>query len=310
MDDVTDFVFREIVCLLAKPDVLFTEFTSSDSLFSRGRERVLRKLKYSETQRPIVAQIWGSTPEYFYKAAKDIRELGFDGIDINMGCPDRGVTKKKAGSYLITDKILAGELIYALKEGAGDMAVSVKTRLSPDETPSEEWFSFLLNQNIDGLIIHGRTARANSKGNANWAEIAGAVKLRDLLSPQTVVVGNGDVKSYSEVLDKHKTFGVDGVMIGRGIFSDPWIFDKNLNPAKHTVSNHLDILLQHTKLYVETWENEKNFEVMKKFFKMYINNFKGADKLRQSLMSAKNFEQVETIIKSFLESKAHPISAE
>ena len=295
MDDVTDFVFREIVATTAKPDVIFTEFTSTDGLFSRGHDKVIRKLRFSEYQRSIVAQIWGATPENFEKAGKYIAELGFDGIDINMGCPDKGVIKKKSGSALIGNYKLAGELIDAVKKGAPNLPLSVKTRLATDQGSTKEWLSFLLSKNIDALILHERNAK-DSKNPANWEEIGQAVELKNAINPKALLIGNGDVTSYKEVLEKHKTYGVDGVMMGRAIFQNPWVFEKNSEALVHSTEKYLGLLIRHTKLFSETWGKTKNFNIMKKFFKVYVRDFVGADNLRIQLMVCKNYEELAFVL--------------
>jgi len=214
MEDVTDFVFHEIIAEIAKPDVLFTEFTSADALFSKGRDKVIRSFMFSEKQRPIVAQIWGTNPEFYFKAAQLITELNFDGIDLNMGCPDKAVNKKKAGAALITNPNLAKELIQAAREGATKIPVSVKTRIGFNEIITNDWITFLLSQNIDELTVHGRIATEMSKGIANWEEIGQVVKLKNKISPKTIIIGNGDVKSHQEVLKKCAQYNLDGIMIG------------------------------------------------------------------------------------------------
>jgi len=297
MDDVTDFVFREIIATIAKPDVLFTEFTSSDALFSNGHDKVIKRLMFTETQRPIVAQIWGATPENFKKAAKYVEELGFDGIDINMGCPDKDVMKKNSGASLINNKQLAEDIITETRKGSKKLPLSIKTRLGDNQDSTKEWISFLLSKDINTLIIHGRDAKSMSKGKADWEEIEKAVNLRNKINPKILIIGNGDVESYKEVMEKHEKYGVDGVMIGRGIFHNPWVFEKSENPATHTQKERIDLLLNHTKLFNDKWDGIKNFETMKKFFKIYVNGFKGANDLRQSLMNSKNYEEVVCIIK-------------
>jgi len=294
MEDVTDHVFREIVCDIAKPDVLFTEFTSADGLMSVGKNRVIRSLLFSEKQRPIVAQIWGTKPENYLNTAKLVREMGFDGIDINMGCPDKGVIKKNAGSALIRDFKMAKEMIDAVKQGSADLAVSVKTRLGFDKVITEEWISFLLEQKLDALAIHGRIATEMSKKPADWNEIKKAVDIRNKIAPNTLIVGNGDVKSYKQAISYSKKYKVDGIMIGRGIFTNPWIFEKE--QKLHTKEEQILILINHTKLFVDTWSNTKNFNVLKKFYKMYVRNFDGADELRQCLMECDNYEQVISVL--------------
>ena len=300
MDGVTDFVFREIVSEIAKPDVLFTEFTPTDAIVSKGYDRVIGNLKYSEKQRPVVAQIWGIHPINFYKTAKLCRKLKFDGIDINMGCPDKDVVKIGSGAALINNHKLAEDIIKETKRGAGRLSVSIKTRTGFSTAVTKDWFTFLLKQDVDAISIHGRTAKEMSTGRADWDEIAKVVKLRDKISPKTLIIGNGDVLSYKEVLEKSEKYGVDGVMIGRGIFVNPWVFEKEVKPLPHSTKDHLNLLVKHTKLFCDTYHNEKDFNTMKKFFKIYVNSFPGAGIIKKQLMECKNYEDVEKIISPYL----------
>lgn len=294
LDGVTDFVFREIISQTAKPDVLFTEFTNTDALVSRGFDKTISRLKFSEKQRFIVAQIWGTNANNFYKAAALVKELGFDGIDINMGCPDRAVMKLGSGASLIQNPSLAAEIIKATKEGASGIAVSVKTRIGVNTVVTESWIQFLLEQKLDALTVHGRTARELSKAPVHWEEIGKAVKMRDLISPKTVIIGNGDILSMEHALYAHTAYGVEGVMIGKGIFLNPWVFEKTLQ--KHTTAESLQLLLLHTKLFCDTYPDAHRFAVMKKFFKMYVRSFRGADILKKQLMETKNFQDVEQLL--------------
>lgn len=289
MENVTDFAFREIVAAhLPKPDVLFTEFTNVEALTSEGFGKTIPRLKFSQKQRPIVAQIWGVNPNAFYESAKVVQKLKYDGIDINMGCPVQDVVKGGAGAAMINNPNLVKEIISAVKKGANELPISIKTRIGVKEVVTTEWITFLLEQKIDALTIHGRTANQMSKGMANWEEIKKAVRIRNKIAPETLIIGNGDVESYHQVLDFQKKFKVDGVMIGRGIFKNPWIFGHT--PQEHTKKEHINILLKHIDL------NRGNFEPMKKFFKMYINNFKGASILRQKLMETKSFDIAKEIL--------------
>jgi nifR3 family TIM-barrel protein len=306
MDDVTDVVFREIITHTSRPDVFFTEFTSADAICSKGREIVARKLAYTQNQRPIVAQIWGSIPEAFDEAAKFIKELGFDGIDVNMGCPDKGVQKKGGGAALINNYELVEKLINAIKSGAPDLPISIKTRLASNKSSTEQWISFLLSQNINALTLHARTAEELSKVPANWDEIGKAVQLKNKINPQVTIIGNGDIKSYKDVIAKHIKYGIDGVMIGRGIFHDPWLFDKNEKPKLHTTAEHFHLMVNHAKLFNETWGKTKNYEVMKKFFKVYVKDFKGANEFRQQLMDTKSYEDFLKVISNFDQSSIFP----
>lgn len=287
MEDVTDFVFREVVAtLLPRPHVLFTEFTSSDGVASVGFERVATKLRFSENQRPIVAQLWGNNPEKMFEAARIVQELGFDGLDINMGCPERNLVRKGMGAGIIGNYSLVTETIDAARRGANKLPISVKTRLGIREIVTEEWFPFLLSQKLSALTVHGRVASQMSEGEANWEEIGKVVNFRDKLAPLTLIIGNGDVKSLEEAKFKHEHFGVDGVMIARGIFQNPWIFgDKR--------GDSLEALLKHAQLFDTTWGKTKNFEILKKFFKMYVRDFDGALELRVRLMECKNLADVE-----------------
>lgn len=300
MDDVTDFVFREIVSTTAKPDVLFTEFISTDALLSRGHDKVIKKLKYSSVQRPIVAQIWGVNPETFFKTAKYLQDLGFDGVDINMGCPVKNVMKKGSGAALIGNLPLVQELIDAVIAGAPNLAVSVKTRLAKDSETTCGWLTFLLSQKLDALILHGRDAKSLSKTPAKWEEIGKAVELKNKLTPSIVLLGNGDVTSYQEVAEKHQIYGVDGLMVGRGIFADPWVFEKVTQPVAHTYKESLKLLLRHAQLYHDTWGATRKFGAIKKFVKMYVRDFKGADELRAKLMVCKNHREFADTVGSHL----------
>jgi nifR3 family TIM-barrel protein len=296
MEDVTDYVFREIVAEIGKPDLFFTEFTNTDGLFSDGEEHHMQRLKISERQHPIVAQIWGTNPETFEKAARLIVDSGFDGIDLNMGCPARAIMKLGGGSALINNFDLVEKLILSVKKSAaGEIPISVKTRLGIDTVDTEEWISFLLRQNLDLLTVHLRTAKQQSKGKALWDEMTKIIKLRDEIAPDTLIMGNGDVKSIEEANIKYDEYGADGIMVGRGIFTNPWIFSKN--PQKHTKEEYIDLLKKHSKLFVETWGSNKNYEIMKKFFKVYVRGFKGAAEKRAKLMTCKSHEEMLDLLK-------------
>ena len=294
MEDVTDVVFREIVCSLARPDVFFTEFTNAEGLTSKGQAAVIHRLKYTKNQRPIVAQIWGTEPKSMFKAAELVRKLGFDGIDINMGCTDKAVVKKGAGAGLIENFDLVEEIISAVKKGAANLPVSVKTRLG-----SNKWIPYLLKQSLDALTIHARSAGMLMKGVANWDEIAEIVKIKDQISPQTQIIGNGDIKNYKQALEMHKIHKVDGIMIGRGIFSNPWVFEKTPTTV-HTKKHSLQALLKHVSEFKKVWGDTKNFNSLKKFLKMYINNFDGADAFRQKLMNSQSIETLQGNLEDFL----------
>lgn len=302
MDDVTDVVFREVIASIAKPDVFFTEFTSVDALCSKGRTKTVHKLKYAESHRPIVAQIWGTNPATFKEVMPFLLTMGFDGIDINMGCPVKNICQRGAGAALINNRELVSQIIKAIRSEAPDIALSIKTRLAADSELTKEWLTFLLSQDINAITLHARTADLIDVKPANWDELGKLVKLRNYINKDIVIIGNGDVLSYSEVLDKHNNYNVDGVMIGRGVFKNPWVFEKNIHTAEHTTSEHIELLIKHTKLFNDVWGKNKNFEVMKKFFKIYVKDFRGANEFRQSLMETRNYEEFCTVIEEFTNS--------
>jgi len=299
MEDVTDFVFRQIITEIGKPDVLFTEFVSCDGLMSKGREKVEESLKFSKNEQPIVAQIWGLSSETFLESAKYCKELGFSGIDINMGCPDRGIVRRGSCAGLIKNPSLAKEIIAATKEGAEGLPVSVKTRIGFDSSKSDEWLGFLLEQDLAALTVHLRTVGEMSKVPAHWEYLPKILETRNSISPNTLIIGNGDIKSIEEVDEKGKEFGADGSMIGRGIFTNPWMFNRKINIADITILKRLELYLHHIDLFLATWGNSKNPAILKKFSKTYINNFPDASSLRDKVVEAENLQGMIEILKEY-----------
>lgn len=298
MADVTDVAFREMFARLGKPDVMFTEFVSADGLCSVGRKNLLTELKYTRQQRPIVAQLWGSKPEKFFSAAKFVAGLGFDGIDINMGCPKDREIKNGACAALIKDPNRARAIIQATQSGAGGLPVSVKTRLGYEDVAVEEWVSVLLSSGIAAITLHGRTKKEMSKVPARWDAIARAVALRDRLGSPALIIGNGDVKSMDEARDKAEKFRVDGVMIGRGAFGRPWFF-RSATPQA-APAEKITALIQHVELFGLYAGASKNFAILKKHFKAYISNFPQAATLRAALMETGNPDEAVAILQSYL----------
>lgn len=297
MEDVTDTVFRRIISSVGRPALYFTEFTNVDGFFSSGRTQVTQRLLFTAEEKPLIAQIWGMKPENYFKAAQELEQMGFDGIDINMGCPQKDVISKGACSALINNHALAKEIIQATKEGAGKLPVSVKTRLGLKTNQRDEWISFLLEQDLAALTIHGRTASEMSIPPAHWDEIGKVVEMRNERGLTLPIIGNGDVGSLAEAEEKVATYGVDGVMIGRGIFHNPWLFaNKKLEDI--TLEERFDLLLTHVELFEKTWGNTKPFQILKKYFKIYIADFPGASDLRARLMEAKNGDEIRKIIAS------------
>ena len=299
MEDVTDTVFRRIISSVGRPALYFSEFTNVDGIFSAGHTQVRQRLQFEQEEKPLIAQIWGLRPENFYKAAQELVQMGFDGIDLNMGCPQKDVIAKGACSALINNQGLAQEIIQATKEGAGgSIPVSVKTRLGLKMNQAEEWIPFLLKQDISALTIHGRTSAEMSAVPAHWDEIGNVVSMRDALGVATPIIGNGDVISLTEADEKVKKYGVDGVMIGRGIFHNPWLFARK-ELEMISLQERFDLLLSHVALFEQTWGNTKPFQVLKKYFKIYIANFPGASELRAKLMVCDTGDEVRVLISSY-----------
>lgn len=309
MDDVTDTVFRQTVAGTAAPDLFFTEFTNVDGLQSVGRPKLLRKLRFVESEKSLVAHIWGLNPENFYKTAEQIadgtfaRELclpegcNFVGIDLNMGCPAKSEVKAGACSALINNRELAKEIIQATKAGAaGRLPVSVKTRLgfsSVDMT----WIEFLLGQKLNMLTIHGRTRKEMSKVPAHWDLIGDAVRLRDQLAPETLIVGNGDVENRDHGLELVKTYGLDGIMIGRGVFHDPYVFAGKSPWESIDRDERVAMYHRHVQLFADTWRTgERNIKTLNKFCKVYISDFDGAKELREQLMEANSTDELLSLL--------------
>jgi tRNA-dihydrouridine synthase len=309
MDDVTDTVFRQIVADCAAPDLYFTEFTNVEGLQSAGRRKLLKKLRFTATEQPLIAQIWGKAPENFYKTAREIidgtlaHDLGlptgvnFAGVDLNMGCPEKTAVRHGTCSALINDRPLAEEIILATKKGlAGKLPLSIKTRIGFN-TVDMTWIEFLLNQKLDLLAIHGRTKKQMSDVPADWELIGQARELRDQLAPETLIIGNGDVMSREQGMRLVEKYRLDGIMIGRGIFHDPFVFAQQSPWEGYTLEQRINLFKQHVKLFAETWQNhERNIHTLNRFCKIYINNFNGAKELREKLMAANSTGELLTIM--------------
>jgi tRNA-dihydrouridine synthase len=305
MEDVTDTVFRQIIAKCGRPDVFFTEFTNVEGMCSRGKDRVGKRLIFTSSEHPIVAQLWGNTPEKYLEVAKLVKQMGFDGIDINMGCPEEAVVKRGSCAALIDNPTLAKEIISAVREGAGSprgeaggLPISVKTRIGIKDIQTEKWAGFLLGLNLDALIIHGRTTTEMSDVPNHWDEIGKVVKLKDSMKLRTLIIGNGDVKSRVEAIEKSKKYKLDGIMIGRGIFDNLWIFNKNIDSTKISYSEKLKLLIEHITLFDKTWGKTKNFSIMKKFYKIYISGHPDAKNVRIKLMEFKTAEETIKFLKN------------
>lgn len=344
MADVTDRAYRFIVakysryggeinfkdCLenlpaealrVGGPDVMWTEFVSADGLAHPiAREKLKIDLMYTEAERPIVAQLFSSNPENMKSAVKYCIELGFDGIDINMGCPDKSIEKQGAGASMIKTPEVARAVIAsareAITESGKDIPLSVKTRVGYLKPEIDTWIKMLLELDLDALSVHARTRRDMSKVPANWDYISEIVKMRDEMGKKTLIIGNGDVLNLEDANEKAHVTGADGIMIGRAVFGNPWIFNQNIK-TKQTGGNFyakflslfgiknkfwlraktgvtqkekLKVLFEHSQLFDELLGDEKSFAIMKKHFKAYINGFDGAKELRHKLIESKDFE--------------------
>ncbi len=310
MDDVTDTVFRQVVASCAPPDMFFTEFVNVDGLMSPGRVHLLKKLRFVPEEGKLVAQLWGLNPDHFRAVCEQIadgsiaHELGlpsgvnFAGVDLNMGCPAKNEVKNGACAALIRreSRELAGQIIAAARDGLADrLPLSIKTRTGFSDVDMT-WFDFLLRQNIDMLTVHGRTRKQMSKVAADWECIGQVREMRDELGVQTHIVGNGDVMSREhgeELATRHK---LDGIMVGRGIFHNPFLFQKTGAkpfwedcPPKEKIK----LFRKHVELFAATWrQGERPIYTLNKFCKIYIQGFDGAKELREKLMKAQSVDDL------------------
>lgn len=303
MADVTDQAFRRLIAKYGKPGVTWTEFVSADGLAHPiAREKLLVDLAYTEAERPIVAQLFGSHCDNMREAAKLCVELGFDGVDLNMGCPDKSIEKQGAGAASIKNKEHSVEVIKAARAGAGALPVSVKTRLGYNKV-DWEWIEMLLGLHLPVLTVHLRTRKEMSLVPAHWELMPQIVALRDKISPETLIIGNGDAKDINDARIKIKESGCDGVMLGRAIFGNPWLFDDAHDEESFAkeLTQKLTVMVEHTKLFEKLLGGVKNFAIMKKHYKAYVNGFEGAKELRQKLFDeAHTATDVENIVNDFL----------
>jgi len=314
LEGVTDAAFRRVIAEYSKyggkvpfdesgklvphlrvsggPHVMYTEFTSADGLVmagKEGRDSLMSKLDYSEIERPIVAQLFSAVPERMEEAARIVAGLGFDGIDINMGCPDRKVEKQGCGAAMMRDHKKAREIIMAAHIGAPSLPVSVKTRIGYNEDELNTWLTALLEESVAAVAIHARTRKEMSKVPAHWDAIARAVSIRDSCqsggSAKTLIIGNGDVRDLRDAREKARKYGCDGVMLGRAIYGNPLLFSADwLRESSYGPRERIEILGRHLELFRELMEGGTSYAVMKKHFKSYISGMVGAKELRAKLM--------------------------
>lgn len=313
MADVTDPAFRRIIAKYGKPSVMWTEFVSADGLFMGGYDALIKDLAFTDEERPIVAQFFTSNPEMMEKAAELAVKLGFDGVDINMGCPDKSIEKQGAGAAHIKNPKLAQEIILAAKKGVQrgvenggkEIPVSVKTRIGYNKNELETWLPMLLETNPAVITVHARTRKEMSLVPARWEHVKHAVEIRNNfvdskgVKSETLIFGNGDVTDLKMAEEKVKETGCDGAMLGRAIFGNPWCFNKNISRDDVSIPDRLKVMVEHTQLFEELLPH-KSFAIMKKHYKAYVNGWDGAKELRMKLMEAKDATEVESIIQNYI----------
>lgn len=299
MEGITDTVFRQVIMQASKPDVFFTEFVNASSFCSeKGQKSTRGRLNFVTQERPVVAQIWGNKPGEFAKMSAELSKQGFAGIDINMGCPDKNVVKAKSGAYLIKTPDVACQLIKNAKSGG--LPVSVKTRLGYSNTEEFlEWIPLLLKQDLANLTIHLRTKKEMSKVEAHWELIPEIKKIRDEIAPQTFLTINGDIKDRNQGRLLAKKYKIDGIMIGRGVFENPYTFSQDSHqPTKEELLKllnlHLDLHDKYNKV------EPRKFDPLKRFFKIYIRDFAGASELRNKLMQTTCTNEVRTELRRYI----------
>ncbi len=318
--DVTDAPFRRVIAkysahtrrdgTVGGPDVMWTEFVAADGLVRatpEGKAKLMADLIYTEAERPIVAQLFSSNEAHMEQAAALCLSLGFDGVDINMGCPDKSIEKQGCGSAMIKNPEVAAKIIQAAKRGAkmddGGIPVSVKTRLGYNRDQLEEWLPALLQERPAAITLHARTRKEMSKVPARWERIARAVEIRNEIlgadKLETRIIGNGDALSIEDARAKAEATGADGVMLGRAIFGNPWLFHPEKDATNVPLETRLAVMLEQTKLFQEILPF-KNLAVMKKHFKAYIKDFDGAAELRADLMAQDSVEELEQVVQKFL----------
>lgn len=329
MADVTDAAFRRVIAKYSRmgqdadtthaggPDVMWTEFVSADGLCSTGRPHLMHDLAFTPGERPIVAQLFTSHPEKMREAAALIESLCFDALDINMGCPDKTIEKQGAGAAMMKNPEAAVAVIRAAHAGAPNLPISVKTRIGYNTNELEEWLPILLREDLALVTIHARTRKEMSDVPARWDHVKRAVEIRDEIQKdrkpedRTLIFGNGDVKDIADADEKARETGADGVMLGRAIFGNPWLFDRARHVAKKAagnsdkmsatdISERLNVMVEHTKLFEELLGGIKNFAIMKKHYKAYVHGWDGAKELRMQLMEARDAGHVAEIVENYL----------
>lgn len=291
MEGVTDIAFRQVIAKAARPDIFYTEFTNVNSYTSeKGRHNALERFKIEEEERPIIPQIWGTRPNMFLETAQALKQMGFPAVDINMGCPDRHVVATGGGSGLIRTPELAKEIIRTTK--LAGIPVSIKTRLGYTHVDEwRDWLATILQESPAALTVHLRTKKEMSKVSAHYELIPDIIKLKQQISPETVLIINGDIEKPSDA-QEYIRMGVDGIMIGRGVFHNPFCFEKS--PRSHSREELINLMSYHLDLYEKYGLSP--YDPLKHFYKIYINNFPGASEIRERLMQTKSILEARAII--------------
>lgn len=295
MEGVTDILFRQVIAQAGRPDLFFTEFTNVSSFASeKGRSNALDRLKIAETDSPIIAQIWGKNPDHFAEISRTLFSLGFSGIDLNFGCPDKNVNRTGGGAAMIKTPELAVACFRNTVKNT-ELPVSIKTRLGwSDPNEFQTWLPILLNEHPAALTVHLRTKKEMSKVPAHFELIPEIINLRSQISPETKLIINGDIKDRAHALKLHQQYPeIDGFMIGRGVFQNPYCFT-NHTPTRDEL---LGLLNLHLDLFCQG-NHVPKYEPLKHFFKIYISNFPDASDLRAKLMETHSVEEARLILDS------------
>lgn len=296
MEAVTDVVFRHVVAQASAPDVWFTEFTNATGWAAAGDRAIGGRLVKTDDEQPIVAQLWGSVPSAMEQLAAHCARLSYDGIDINMGCPDKSATKSGGGAAMICNPQNAAEIITAAKSSG--LPVSVKTRLGYSRIDEwRDWLIHILEQDVVNLTIHLRTKKEMSKVPAHYELIPEIKALRDTIAPQTLLTINGDIRNRAHGNELVAQTGIDGIMIGRGVFHNPFAFEETTTP--HTRDELLSLLKLQLDLY-DQYSNRtgRPYDTLKRFYKIYVRDFEGAAELRDRLMHTKSTDEVRGILRT------------
>jgi tRNA-dihydrouridine synthase len=296
MDGVTDEPMRQIQSRVAKPAVLYTEFISAEG-FVRNPPAFEKTLHFKENERPIVAQIFGYTPAAFDETIMKVASLGFDGIDLNMGCPAKKVLGKGGGGALIGNYSLAGKIIEkslaAIQKSKAVLSLSVKTRIGQKEIITQEWINFLAQYPLSEITIHGRLLKQGVSGPVNWEEIKLGAEICH--HKGIICLGNGGIKSAKEGRLMAEKYGLDGVLIGQAALGNPWVFKEDYQPTKEDI---LKTILKHAQLATEFYPPER-FVAVYKHFGWYPRGFANSKKLKIDLLRTKNLPEAEEVIANF-----------